>query len=134
MLADPGGGGVNNASAAFAGIGTAIGSIMTAADSGSFGISHDGGQALINAIDDLHTAVTSALRKSKQLEKQPALGTTPAANVYKPFLATVASDPAQGALPVFKKLQTDLVNAHAAIKKAMQNFQETEHANTGIWK
>jgi hypothetical protein len=133
MLADPGGGGVN-AGAAFAGIGTAIGGIVAAANTGGFGISHDGGQALLHAIDDLHKAVTSALRKSTQLEQQPPLGTTPAANVYKPFLATVASDPAQGALPVFKKLQTDLVNAHAAIKKAMQNFQETEQANTGIWK
>jgi hypothetical protein len=132
MLVDPGGGG-SNAGEAFAGIGTAIGGIVAAADNGGFGISHDGGQALINAIDDLHTAVTNALRKSTQLEQQPPLGTTPAANVYKPFLATVASDPAQGALPVFKKLQTDLVNAHAAIKKAMQNFQETEQANTGIW-
>jgi hypothetical protein len=129
MLVDPGGG----AGAAFAGIGTAIDAIATAANSGGFGISHDGGQALINAIDDLHTAVTVALRKADQLRSEPALGTTPAANVYKPFLATVASDPVQGAIPVFKKLQTDLVNAHAAIQKAMQNFQETEQQNTGIW-
>jgi hypothetical protein len=128
MLADPGGGG-----AAFAGIGTAIDTISTAANSGGFGISHDGGQALINAIDDLHTAVTAALRKSDQLRSEPALGTTPAANVYKPFLATVASDPVQGAIPVLKKLQTDLVNGHAAIQKAMQNFQDTEQQNTGIW-
>ena len=132
MLADPGGGGVN-AGAAFAGIGTAIGGIVTAADSSGFGISHDGGQALINAIDDLKKAVETALRQSSQLEMQPPLGTTPAANVYKPFLATVASDPVQGALPVLKKLHTDLINAHAAIKKAMQNFQDTEHSNTGIW-
>jgi hypothetical protein len=133
MLADPGGGGAVNAGAAFAGIGTAIGGIVAAANSGGFGISHDGGQALINAIDDLHTAVTAALRKSDQLRSEPALGTTPAANVYKPFLATVASDPVQGAIPVLKKLQTDLVNGHAAIQKAMQNFQDTEQQNTGIW-
>jgi hypothetical protein len=131
MLVDPGGGG---AGAAFAGIGTAIDAIATAANSGGFGISHDGGKALINAIDDLHTAVTAALRKADQLRSEPALGTTPAANVYKPFLATVASDPVQGAIPVFKKLQKDLINAHAAIQKAMQNFQDTEQQNTGILK
>jgi hypothetical protein len=130
MLVDPGGGG---AGAAFAGIGTAIDAIARAANSGGFGISHDGGKALLNAIDELHTAVTSALRKSIELGHQLPLGTTPAANVYKPFLATVASDPVQGALPAFKKLQTDLINAHAAIQKAMQNFQETEQANTGMW-
>ncbi len=127
MLApDAGGGG-----AAFAGISTAVDAIHLAAFSGGFGISENGGQALLNAIDELHTAVTAALRKSRQLERQPPLGTTPAANVYKPFLATVASDPAQGAIPVFKKLQTDLSNAHDAIKKAMQNFQDNEQQVKG---
>jgi hypothetical protein len=127
MLAPAAGGGAG----AFAGISTAVDAIHLAAFSGGFGISHNGGQALLNAIDELHTAVTAAIRKSTELELQPPLGTTPAANVYKPFLATVASDPAQGAMPVFKKLQTDLNNAHDAIKKAMQNFQETEQHNTG---
>jgi hypothetical protein len=126
MLVDPGGG-------AFAGISTAVDAIAKDASSGGFGISENGGQALINAIDDLKTAVENALRNSSQLSQQPALGTTPAANVYKPFLATIASDPVQGAIPALKKLQTDLVNAEAAIRTAMKNFQATEQANTGIW-
>ncbi|HEX4703772.1 MAG TPA: hypothetical protein VH352_16700 [Pseudonocardiaceae bacterium] len=88
MLADPGGG-------AFAGIGVAIGGIVEAANNG-FGISENGGKPLINAVDDLKAAVEKALLRSSELSRQPALGTTPAANVYKPFLATVASDPAQG--------------------------------------
>lgn len=128
MLADPGGGG-----AALAGMGATIDAITTAANSGGFGISANGGQPLLNAISDLQHSVESALRDAALLEKQPALGTTPAANVYKPFLATIASDPVQGAIPALKKLQTDLVNAHAAIKKAMDNFQQTEQQNTGIW-
>lgn len=132
MLADPGGGGVN-AGAAFAGIGTAIGGIVAAANTGGFGISHDGGQALTTAIDELAAAVAKALNDSAMLSAEPPLGATPAANVYKPFLATVASDPVQGAIPVLKKLHTDLINAHAAIQKAMQNFQDTEQSNTGIW-
>jgi hypothetical protein len=130
MLADPGGVG---ASEAFAGMGSSIDAIFTAANSGGFGISENGGQALLRALDELKTAVENALRNSSQLEEQPALGSTPAANVYKPFLATIASDPTQGAIPALRKLQKDLANAHAAINKAMQNYQETEHANTGIW-
>ena len=128
MLADPGGAGD-----AIASMGSSIDAIFTAANSGGFGISENGGQELLNAIDDLKTAVETALRDSSELQKQPALGSTPAANTYKPFLATIASDPVQGAIPALRKLQTDLVNAHAAINKAMQNYQETEQANTGIW-
>lgn len=130
MLAPAAGGGAG----AFAGISTAVDAIHLAAFSGGFGISQNGGQALLNAIDELHTAVTAAIRKSNQLRSEPPLGTTPAANVYKPFLATVASDPAQGAVPVFMKLQTDLNNAHDAIKKAMQNFQQNEQHNMGTFK
>jgi hypothetical protein len=132
LAADAGGG----ASAAFAGIGSAVNDIVLAANNG-FGISGNGGQALIHAIDDLSKAVETALSRAQILSMDPALGTTPAATVYKPFLATVATDPAQGAIPVLKKLQKDLTNAHAAIQKAMQNYQATEQANAssakGIW-
>ena len=126
MLVAPGGG----SSTAFAGMGQAIDAIAVAARSGGFGISHNGGQALINAIGDLKNAVEDALVKSDQLAQQPKLGTTPAATVFKPFLATVASDPVQGAIPVLKQLHADLINAHAAIQQAMQNFQNNEQAQT----
>jgi hypothetical protein len=132
LAADAGGG----AGAAFAGIGSAVSDIVLAANNG-FGISENGGQALINAIGDLSKAVEAALGRASNLGQEPALGTTPAAHVYKPFLATVATDPTQGAVPVLRKLQKDLTDAHAAIQKAMQNYQATEHANTssanGIW-
>jgi len=124
MLAVPSGGG---GGAALAGMSTAIDAISRAANSGGFGISHDGGQALTKAIDELMIAVGNALTDSAMLTKEPALGTTPAATVYKPFLATVASDPVQGAIPALTKLHGDLINARAAIQKAMQNFQANEH-------
>lgn len=123
MLVDPGGGG-----GAFQGISSAVSGIVAASDAG-FAISENGGQSLLNAIEDLQEAVRTALGKSSALEQQPALGSTPNANVYKPFLATVASDPTQGAIPVLRKLQADLNNAHAAVKKAMDNYQNTDHTN-----
>ena len=129
MLAAPGGAG-----AAFAGISTAIDAIATAANSGGFGISQEGGKVLTNAIDDLAGAVAKALNDSAMLSAEPHLGTTPAATVYKPFLATVASDPVQGAIPVLTKLHADLINAHAAIQKAMQNFQNNEQQITSSTK
>jgi hypothetical protein len=123
MLADPGGGG-----AAFQGIGSAVSGIVAAADAG-FAISENGGQPLIDAIQDLQDQVRTALSQSHRLEMQPPLGDTPNATVYKPFLATVASDPTQGAIPVLKKLQQDLISAHSAVQKAMDNYKNTDQGN-----
>jgi hypothetical protein len=132
MLADPGGGG------AFEGISAAVGGIVEAANAG-FTISESGGQPLLNAIQELKAAVEVALRQSSQLEAEPPLGSTPNAKVYKPFIATVASDPTQGAIPVLKKLQTDLNDAHTAIQKSIANSRATDQenaagvANSGTW-
>lgn len=130
MLMEPGGGG------GFAGISDAVTGITAAVNAG-FTISDGGGQPLLNAIQELQDEIRSALVKSAQLENEPKLGTTPAATVYKPFLATVASDPTQGAIPVLKKLHADLADAHAAIQKSMDNYQGTDDAAassvSGTW-
>jgi hypothetical protein len=128
MFAPDAGGG-----AAFQGISDAVNGIVAVSAAG-FTISENGGQPLLNAIDDLKTGVEEALRKASQLEEQPQLGTTPAATVYKPFIATVASDPVQGAIPALKKLQTDLTSAHAAIQKSMSNYQGTDEGASSTIK
>lgn len=128
MLVDAGGGG--SASASFAGISAAVGGIVAAVNAG-FAISENGGQPLLNAIQDLQTEVRHALDDASILSAHPPLGSTPNANIYKPFLATIASDPTQGAIPVLKKLQTDLNNAHDAIQKAMNNYHATDQGNAG---
>lgn len=132
MLEAPGGGG------GFQGITTAVDSLVAAGSAG-FALSDNGGQPLINAIEALQTEVRQALNNSQVLEDQPQLGSTPNAKVFKPFLATIASDPHQGAIAVLKQLQDDLTRAEAVIKQAMKNFHETDTDaatnvnNTGIW-
>jgi hypothetical protein len=44
-----------------------------------------------------------------------ALGTAPAASTYKPFLATVASDPFQGAIPALRTLQLNRTGEHGDV-------------------
>jgi hypothetical protein len=132
---ETGGGG---GSAGFQGITTAVDSLVAAGSAG-FALSENGGQPLIAAIQSLQAEVRSALGKSKQLEAQPPLGNTPNAKVYKPFLATIASDPDQGAITVLRKLQDDLNRAEAVVKQAMKNFDEADTGsatninNSGIW-
>jgi hypothetical protein len=123
LAADSGSG-----SAAFQGIGSAVSGIVMAADEG-FAISEAGGQPLLDAINDLSHEVAAALGNSSTLEHQPALGSTPNATVFKPFLATIASDPAQGAIPVLRKLHQDLADAHQAIKKSMDNYRGADEDN-----
>lgn len=123
---------------AFQGISAAVGQ-LTAASNAGFTVSDEGGQALLNAIDTLHTKVVGHLRKAGELTQVLPLGSSPAANTYKPFLSTIASDPVQGAVPVLKQLKQDLETAHDAIQKNMASYQQTEQRNAssvksqGIW-
>jgi hypothetical protein len=110
---------------AFQGITEAANGIVAAALQG-FAISENGGQPLLDAIQDLRDEVEHALYASQNLQSQPPLGTTPNAEIYKPFLATIASDPVQGAIPVFRQLQDDLDRAAAAIKQAMANYRDAD--------
>lgn len=120
--------------AGLGGIGDAVARFSTAAASG-VGVNESGGQALIKAIDTMHDGVTDALQKASVLGQEPALGTTPAALVYKPFLATIATDPVQGFLPAMKKFQEDLVQFRSDVEKAMATYQATdEDAQQGITK
>jgi hypothetical protein len=54
---------------------------------------------------------------------------TPAAQVYEPFLATVATDPVQGFIPALQRLQKDLEDTKDMIKKSMETYQATDHGN-----
>lgn len=128
MLVDPGGGSI-----AFQGISEAVAGVVAAANVG-FAISDNGGKPLLNAIHQLQIAVADGLRNAQMLENEPSLGSTPNAKIYKPFIATVASDPSQGAIPVLRKLQVDLNDAYAAVQKAMQNYDNTELGNTSKFK
>lgn len=120
--------------AGLAGISSAVASFRTAAASG-VGVNEFGGQALLTAIEKMHDGVTKALDKADYLSQEPALGTTPAAVVYKPFLATVATDPVQGFIPAMKKFQEDLVQFRSDVEKSMAAYQAVDQdAQQGIVK
>lgn len=99
------------------------------------GVNEHGGQALIKAIDRMHKGISNALQKTEFLSQEPPLGTTPAAQVYKPFLATIATDPAQGFITAAKKFQKELEQMRADVEKAMATYQTAdEDAKQGITK
>jgi hypothetical protein len=111
-----------------AGVSQAVSSLRAASADG-FGISQAGGDALIKALDQLSGQLDEHLNDADRLVQEPPLGTTPAAQVYKPFLATIASDPVQGFIPALQKLQQDLQDTKDMIKKSMETYQATDHGN-----
>lgn len=124
LTPEPDGGSGNS----FADISVAVGGLVEASNAG-FGISENGGQPLLDAIHDLQVQVADALRDSANLEQEPPLGSTPNAKIYKPFIATVASDPTQGAVTVLKRLHDDLDDAYAAIQKSISNYERADEGS-----
>jgi hypothetical protein len=106
----------------------AVASLKAASVQG-FAVSETGGNALIKAINTMHDGVMEALQDSDILAQEPPLGTTPASQVYKPFLATIATDPDQGFITAMQKLQTDLEQAKELIQKSMAAYQESDQNN-----
>ncbi|MFD0199890.1 MULTISPECIES: hypothetical protein [Saccharothrix] len=106
---------------------------FSAATAAGFTISETGGQALIRAIDNMHEGATDALRRAEFLSQEPPLGTTPAAQVYKPFLATIATDPIQGFIPAMRRFQDDLNQLRSKVEQAMTTYQVTDQgAGQGV--
>lgn len=109
----------------FAGIGDAAQQLKTAADQG-FTVEGPGADAMINAVVEMQRTVYEALDNAELLAQVPALGETPAAQVYKPFMATIATDPAQGFIPFMQRLQQDLADVEASLRKSMTAYQDSD--------
>ncbi|MCG8920521.1 hypothetical protein L6E12_32615 [Actinokineospora sp. PR83] len=113
--------------ASFAGISAAVHQLGVAADRG-FTVSGPGADALISAVTEMQRDVDAILRKADRLGQEPALGQTPAAQVYKPFMASIATDPVQGFLPFLMRLQRDLADVEAALRKSMASYDDSDQA------
>ena len=106
-------------------IGAAVTSLKAASADG-FTVSDAAGQRLINAIRDASDEVDSALAQMPLLARERPLGLTPAAQVYSPFLASVATDPTQGAMAALTKLKQDLIAAEATLTKSLASYQQID--------
>jgi hypothetical protein len=109
----------------------AMSGLKAAAAGGGFTVDPQGGQYLIGALKDMLTQVESAIVSANEVATELPLGTSPGAQVYKPFFASVASDPQQGAVTAWKQLQQDLTDGINTIQTAMNNYQQTDTGNAG---
>ncbi|WP_156757939.1 hypothetical protein [Actinokineospora pegani] len=106
-------------------IGASMAQFVNAASAGQFAVNEQGGQALIAAIDQLQDWLVDNLYKLRDLEQEPPLGSSHAAEVMKPFMVNVATDH-QGFLTQLRALNENLAKARKAIEIAMSNYQQTD--------
>ncbi|WP_367135649.1 hypothetical protein [Saccharothrix sp. HUAS TT1] len=93
-----------------------------AAVAAGFTVSTTGGEALLRAIEMINFDLDRAAQATGRLTQEPPLGTTPAAQVYKPFLATIASDPVQGLEAALKQFRSDLDRLGEQVQEAMKLY------------
>lgn len=105
----------------------AIGYFKAGADSGQFGISETGGQALIQACRQLRGWYNTRSHKLYLLAQQPKLGSSHMAEVMKPYVQDVAINAKDGFLTMLKQLVGVLDDFETSIQQAMQNYRNTDH-------
>jgi hypothetical protein len=111
----------------------AISGLKAAATTGGgFTVDPQGGQYLIDALRKMLAGVENAINKGALLSQELPLGNSPGAQVYKPFFASIAGDPHQGAIAVWTQMAKDLQDGIDTIQTAMNNYQQTDSSNAGI--
>lgn len=126
MMLDAGGGGGGGL---IGGVAVGMKTIQKAGADGSFAISAEGGQALIDAFDEMTDWVNDNLGELRNLAQEPPLGTSNGANTVKPYVQNVASDQ-QGFLTMLLEFKDALVNGKQGVKAAMDNYQNIDQGSS----
>ncbi|WP_424188924.1 hypothetical protein ACOBQX_11425 [Actinokineospora sp. G85] len=111
--------------AALGKIGESMAQFAGAAAAGQFAVNETGGQALIAAIDQLLDWLDMNQFTLRNLEQEPPLGSSNAAQVMKPYMASVATDH-EGFLTQLRALGESLKQARQGIETAMRNYEQTD--------
>ncbi|WP_018681467.1 hypothetical protein [Actinokineospora enzanensis] len=106
-------------------VGTGMADFLQAAQSGSFAVNEQGGQALLTAIRNMIDWIDENQAGWRLLAQQPRLGSTNNAEVLKPFMVQVASD-SQGFVTQMMAMRESLGKAQDAIRIAMANYKHTD--------
>jgi hypothetical protein len=96
-----------------------------------FSVDYEGAQQLSNFVSGMQHSARTVLNKSDRMAQTPKLGTTPAANVYKPYLPTIATDNDQGLLPNVEKLRDQLDSAASNIQRSIAAYEGADAASRG---
>ncbi|WP_246018570.1 hypothetical protein [Saccharothrix australiensis] len=104
--------------------------LKQAAESGSFAISKSGAEAYIKAIDDAEFELNTIDVQLNMLQQPTKLGTSPDAQAMSSYNLESANGGGgtTGVVPAIKQLRAALVDARAALQKAVDNYREVDDA------
>lgn len=103
--------------------------LRQAALDGSFAVSEDAGQQMIQAIDRCLERVVEIRSFTEIVRRRTPLGNSPAGVAMAEFNQQVAYGDDQSALRVLARFQEVLGDARTAIEQAMRNYREVDAAN-----
>ncbi|UVS80227.1 hypothetical protein [Actinokineospora sp. UTMC 2448] len=102
---------------------------LAVASSQGFTFTGPGAQVLLDAVTRMQDRVNGMLLEAQDLAFEPSLGQTPAAQVYRPFMASVATDPVQGFLPFLQSLQQDLASIEESLKATVTEYRTQDETS-----
>ena len=105
-----------------------VDNLYAAAAQGSFWISQEGGQAMVNVIRDFLQDMDRHERKLEPIQHKPPLGQLAGGRVMSPFMMKVAMDE-NGFMLRFSELRTVLIKTRDALQQAMVNYQQHDAEN-----
>lgn len=111
--------------AALAGFSEGVASLKQATSDG-FAVTGEGVQVLLDAANEFYADLNEMGHEIDNLGQEWPIGTTPAAEVYRPHFAGTASDPQQGAVAAVNKLKEDLSAIRESLEKARASYADAD--------
>jgi hypothetical protein len=118
-----GGGGIAQDAAAMS---DSTGQLRDAVMSGELYMDQDAANRLKKGMQSLQDTLDSVLARSDLISQEPEIGDTPNAKIYKPFYASIATDPDQGFIPQGKKMQRDVQDVIDNIDACVRDMRDTD--------
>jgi hypothetical protein len=106
-----------------------VGTLKDTVNSGTLHMTQDAADKLVNGMKGLQATLNRVVAKADLVSREPLIGDTEKCQVYRPFLASVATDPNQGLLPQIYRMQKDSQDIIDNIHKCVADLQATEGEN-----
>lgn len=113
---------------ALLGFSEGVSALKSAAASGGFTVSGEGVQVLLDAANELYDDLDAMDLEINRLGQKWPIGTTPAAEVYKPHFAATATDGHQGLVVAVKKLKEDLRSIRESLEKTRSSYEQSDES------
>ncbi|WP_144311887.1 hypothetical protein [Actinopolyspora erythraea] len=105
--------------------------MRTAAAAGRFAADPESGRALVAVLARRRTWAVRQFNTMYRLAQEPPLGSSPGANVFKPFFASIANHPNEGISPQWEKFIQVIDETIRAVNESMKNYHDIDVEQAG---